>query len=69
MLLDGLAQGTGPLAVYDADVFQMCQISVVQIFIEGGEGLVYRFAQQIDLSTRLTLRTSINGCSKQPVQS
>ena len=25
------------------------QISVVQIFIEGGEGFVYRFAQQIDL--------------------
>ena len=49
MLLDGLAQGTGTLAVYDADVFQMCQISVVQIFIEGGEGFVYRFAQQIDL--------------------
>ena len=49
MLLDGLAQGTGPLAMYDADVFQMCQISVVQIFIEGGEGFVYRFAQQIDL--------------------
>ena len=44
MLLDGLAQGTGPLAMYDADVFQMCQISVVQIFIEGGEGFVYRFA-------------------------
>ena len=43
MLLDGLAQGTGPLAMYDADVFQMCQISVVQIFIEGGEGLdVYK---------------------------
>ena len=40
MLLDGLAQGTGPLAMYDADVFQMCQISVVQIFIEGGEGFV-----------------------------
>ena len=40
MLLDGLAQGTGPLTMYDADVFQMCQISVVQIFIEGGEGFV-----------------------------
>ena len=49
MLLDGLAQGTGTLAVYDADIFQMCQIGVVQIFIEGGEGFVYRFAQQIDL--------------------
>ena len=40
MLLDGLAQGTGTLAVYDADIFQMCQIGVVQIFIEGGEGFV-----------------------------
>ena len=42
--------GHRSLAMYDADVFQMCQISVVQIFIEGGEGaFVYRFAQQIDL--------------------
>lgn len=47
MLLDGLAQGTGPLAMYDADVFQMCQISVVQIFIEGGEGFVYRLPSRL----------------------
>ena len=36
--------------MYDTDVFQMCQISVVQIFIEGGEGASSTvFAQQIDL--------------------
>ena len=57
MLLDGLAQGTSPLAMYDADVFQMChthlgkvgQVGIVQVLIQYGNGLVHGHADQVHL--------------------
>ena len=50
IVVDTFSQGTGSLAVDDADRLEMSKISIVQIFVEFCDSLIYSFAEKIDLS-------------------
>ena len=49
MSVYGIPQSTCPFAVYYADVGQVCQVGVVQVFVQDGEGFVHCLAQQVNL--------------------
>ena len=49
IVVDAFAQGAGSFSVDNADAGQMCQICVVQIFIQFCDRLVHRLAKKIDL--------------------
>ena len=49
VLVNRISQSTGTFTMYDADTFQMGQISVIQILVQLGKRLIYGITQQIDL--------------------
>ena len=49
IVVDTFSQGTGSLAMDDADSFEMSQISIIQIFVEFGNSLIHSFTKKIDL--------------------
>ena len=49
ILVNRISQSTGTFTMYDADTFQMGQISVTQLLGQLGKRLIYGITQQIDL--------------------
>ena len=46
--MDAFAEGSGPLAMYDADTGKMCHVGVIQILVQLGDGLVHGLSEKIE---------------------
>ena len=49
VIVDTFAEGTGTFSVNDTDGFHVCDIGVIQIFIQLCNCLIYGFSEKIDL--------------------
>ena len=48
--MDAFSEGTGTFSVNDTDTWNMCQICIIQIFIQFRDGFVDGAAKQVDLN-------------------